>query len=666
MAFFKLSDLNTFYFPKSQYITNGFAVRDLSNATFEVNDLYLIGFTVFDLSNSFSTTDFLNSIIPVDGSNGLIQILNTTNTDFISLYHYYNIHSNNINAIQKMFSIYPIINLYNAGFTISFMKHANIPVSIVYQLEFQPNSNFSISDLKLGGYTLNEIYSLNAMYPYVNITSIYNSIAYTIHDFYLAGFTAYDMKMSDINNYIRISNNTNIVSINPYTLYDNHSSFSLKNIYDASYNAFDFSSNGLTIPVLLTELSILQLENIGYDISLFDYISKYKVSIHSLLEANYTLQDIYPYRSYYSITDFSNSGFSLQQLFKNRFTVYDFYNSYFLDGYPTLHNILNLHFDASNLIQYNFFIYEYRDSSYSSVNLYNNGFSIGSLSLNRYYSLSNFKSDGLSLYYIYKSNLYSINELFKAEYKLKDFKYYNIPFKYLITPQPGESLTLFTNTLIEVINVGYSIQEILASHHFPANDFFRLNYNVSIFGTYYSVDELFAAGYSRQELGIYGNNIAQYCNNKRVALYATPVKLGSSMNNPRVSAKMTYSKNINNRVSTFTSTTITNTPITNPNVSLGSSVIIPQTCTNGLNTKPIRTLCKLTIIPSKTDSAFSSFIRNYITTNVKARMPKNSSNEQLLIAEKKAFVEIAKLKYQSPNETIYTVIQNYLDITYPD
>jgi hypothetical protein len=664
MVFFKLSDLNTFYFSKSQYISNGYTVRYLSNAMFSVNDLYLIGFTVLDLSNSFSTIDFLNSVVPVDGSNGLIQILNTTNTDFTSLYNYYKIHSNNINAIQKMFHIYPIINLYNAGFKISFMKNANIPVSIVYQLEFVPNSNFSISDLKLGGYTLNEIYSLNSMYPYVNITSIYNSIAYTIHDFYLAGFTAYDMKMSDINNYINSSNNTNLVSINPYTLYDNHSSYSLKNIYDACYNAFDFSSNGLTIPVLLTELSIRELENIGYDISLFDYISKYNVSIPSLLQANYTLQDIYPYRFYYSITDFSNSGFNLDQLFNNQFTVYDFYNSYFLDGYPTLHNILNLHFDASNLIQYNFFIYDYYDSSYSSVDLYNNGFSIGTLTT--YYSLSNFKNDGLSLYYIYKSNLYTINSFYLAGYQLKDFKYYNIPFKYLITPDPNMSMSirLFSNTLIEVINVGYNITEIVASHYYPANDFFRLNYSSSIFGAYYSIDELFAGGYSRQELGIEGSKITQYCN-KRVTLYATPVKLGSSMNNTRVSAKIAYSKNINNRISTFTSTTITNTPISNTNVSVGSGVIIPQTCTNVLNTKPNRTLCKSTIIPSKTASAFSVFIRNYIITNVKARMPKNSSNEQLLIAEKTAFVEIAKLKYKSPDETIYTVIQNYLHKTYP-
>ena len=146
MQFFKLIDLSPFYFTNTEYTNANYSLLQLYDASYSLNELYERGYNIYELWNidKFSIIDFFNSIIPVDGSNGLYEIINRP--IFLDssniIVNYYTINTQQTIAIQKIFKLFSIIDLYNAGFPLTFMKNQNIDIFKVYQLI--ENSNVDV------------------------------------------------------------------------------------------------------------------------------------------------------------------------------------------------------------------------------------------------------------------------------------------------------------------------------------------------------------------------------------------------------------------------------------------------------------------------------------------------------------------------------------------
>jgi len=143
MKFFKLIDLTEFYFTKAEYTQYGYSILDLYNYGYTVDELYQSGYSIFEIYNipelkspNSIGIDFLKSNIPIIGTNGLIQIMNTTTYPLGPLFNYYTnpLNNNNSYEIQRLFQIYNIADLYSIGFGISFMKYNNIPIFTLYPL----------------------------------------------------------------------------------------------------------------------------------------------------------------------------------------------------------------------------------------------------------------------------------------------------------------------------------------------------------------------------------------------------------------------------------------------------------------------------------------------------------------------------------------------------
>ena len=673
MSFFKLIDLTSFYFTPQQYADVSYQIIDLYNAGYSVSQLYQSGYSLQQISsfqinnaNVFTSVDLLNSDIPVTGTpdptNNLKQIMNIQTYPLAPIINYYTNPTNLITmdlnyAIQKIFQIYNIVDLFNAGFTLQFMAQQKIPIATVYPLvngDFnsyrKPNAFLSLYSLKQAGYTLSDILSLSS-YPNSNIpitiAVIYESLNYSISDFYNSGYTASQLANAGI-----VTRNTQLTPINPATLYA--AGYTFQNIYSGGYIAEDYINAGITINQLIQNgLTVQQINSLGYsNITINDLVTKYGATLSQLLTAGFTLPQISPYRiQYYSIGQFLTAGFTIQDLdFIGGFTPMDLYTGYIQNGNPTISQILNLGYDASYLIPLDIPISKYYDSSYSSLNLFNNGFYLSLLAANTPgYSLVNFKNDGVPIYSIYASALYNISQFLNIGYQVADFYNGNVPITF----------TELGFSLQQVIDIGYNLNEIAVTHYYPASDFYSLNYPPSVISSYYSIEELLAGGYSRYDLNIVGTNIKQYCCSKLGVLYAKPSILGSSSNQTGISKKKAYSQSINNRIGgSYTATySIFTTNTTNPTT--------PVVCVNPYASTniPVGTSkCKAFNISSKSAVSFSYFIRNYIISQAKLYL--NNPNPSTIDIEN-TLNGISELQFSNPDAPIYSVIQNYFDPSIP-
>ena len=652
MGFFKLIDLRTFYFSPDQYTEYGSTINELYSSGYTIDNLYECGYTVHEiydipaLKSPISIgIEFLRSKIDISyGLNGLNQIINTVNYPLEPLFNYYTdpLNNNKSYEIQRLFQLYSINDLYSNGngFGISFMKYNNIPISMVYPLI--ANNTLNLYNLKTGDsknlfingkyndkiyvYTLLDFYSLNIQST--NIKNSYESFSFTINDFYNSGFTALQMKNAGINS----------SQLNPRTLYN--SGYTLFNLYDASYNVTDFSNSRFTIADFLSAgFSIVQIVSIFGDIKINDYIIKYRATLSQVILAGFSLEQIYPYRNNYIISDFINNGFSIQTLYNAGFTISDFYTGYLVNGIPTIQEILNLHYNISLLIPYDISIkFYYNSQYYSSLELFNNGFLL--YFLKNYYSLVMFKNDLIPLYTLYLSGFYSFLDFKNVGYILTDLYNVNIPISFVVS----------YFTVQELLLAGYSINQIITIHYFPVSVFYNLNIPVILLVHYYTTDELLNGGYSRRDLNIHGNNITHYCCNKKSILFTKPTILGSSSNQTTLSSKMAYSQNINSKKGgSYTSNNNNN----NPN--------IPALCVNQFNTTTASAAnslpCLSLNIPSKTSASLSYFIRNYIEKQVNLYHQNISLNT--------AIDDIQNLQNKNPKNPIFNTIQNYFDPSIP-
>jgi hypothetical protein len=645
MTFFKLIDLSPFYFTNTEYTNANYSLLQLYDASYSLNELYERGYNIYELWNidKFSIIDFFNSIIPVDGSNGLYEIMNRT--IFLDssniLVNYYTINTQQTIAIQKIFEIFSIFDLYNAGFSLTFMKNQNIDIFKVYQLINNPNVEPSVEygDLKTSGYTILDIYSLNSKDPTIfNIQNIYYFYGFTLKEFYNSGFTAYQMK-----------NTSGINQITPTTLYDN--GYSVIDLYNAGYSYLDLSDNGFTINDLFsTNLTIDQINNFSNsNLSLNDLIITYQLSLQRLINEGYTLNEISSYSDMsYPISEYISLGYTLNNLYDASFSLNSLYLGFISEKIFTLSQLLSLRFDVPNLIYFDINLINYYNASYSTFELFHNGFYL--LFLKNYYSLSNFKNDDINTYTIYETNLFTIYDFSNSGYTLIEYFLSNIPSLFI---QP-----IFT--LSQLVTIGYEPNIIASRHFYPAASFYNLGYPVSMLTNYYSINELLEGGYSKKDLNIEGNKISIFCCEKKKCLNCLPSKLGSSLNNTRSSSKILYSQNIKNRIGGSYSSTYSPASINNELINQANILCLNQSNSTTLSTNV--PLCKTINIPSKTSVGLSYFIRKYIERQLLLYKPNEMKEEDLKnTIIKNTINDIIKIQKTELNIPIYTIIQNYFN-----
>jgi hypothetical protein len=646
MSFFQLIDLTELYFSPTQYTDISYSILDLYNAGYTINHLYKCGYTIYDLSNLnvYELTDYINSIIPVDGSNGLVQIISPTSFLDASaeIVSFFTENPTEVLGISRLFNYFPVLDLYNAGFSISFMHDHNISIHKVYELVNNEYANPYVTylDLKYGGYTLLDIYSLNTDNQIVNLKNIYEYYNYPIKEYYKAGFTASELKYANID-----TTNKFCEPINTRTLFDG--GYTILDLYNAGYTYTDLSNAGFTLQEIINGgiINIIQLIGINQsNIVLNGLVTVYNASLFNLLNLGYTLHDLSPYCSqYYTINEFLSLGYTFQQLYDASFSAQAFYSGYYYSGIPTFSELLTLGYSSKNLIPLDIHILDYYDSSYSSLDLFNNGFYL--LFLKDYYSLNNFKRDGINTYTLYESNLFTIYNFNSAGYILSDYYISNIPVTFI-----GYIYSLF-----EVTEGGYNINTTASTRFYPASAFFNLNYAVSLLTSYYTIDELLAGRYTKKELNIDGFNIGYFCSRSNNCKPEKPSKLGSSMNKTTSSSKMSYSSNISNKRGGSYTTTYSEYLANKDNINI--------LCANSLISTSLSTnipSCKAVLITGKQNVKLSYFIRNYIINELKKIIP-NPSNQQI----QNTINQITLIQNQNQNQnktiSIYTIIQEYLD-----
>ena len=651
MSLFKFTDLTSFYFTPLNYNDKGYSLYQLYDSGYSLSDLYRSGYSIYDLSGLYysgdlSGSDFINSIIPVSG---LIQIMNTTTFPLKPIIQYYLSNQTLTTSIQKLFQIYNVIDIYSTssiilqeqGFSISniptivlsFKQRNNITISQIYPIinNTQLFPIISINQLQQSNYTLSNILELITKNPNLySYSSIYQSLNFKIPDFYNAKVSAASMRS------IGYINNQNVIQITPATLYSG--GYSLIDLYNGGFNSIDFSNSGFTIRDLVNGgLSVLQIKTLyGDNISLHDLITKYNASLSQLITGGFKLIDIAPYKiTYYSIQNFL-LFYTLQELQNAGFLPIDLYNGTIFSGIPSISQLLNLRYDASFIIPLDIPVIDYYNARYSSLNLFNNGFNINILSNN--YSLLNFKNDTVPIYQIYLSNIYLSSAFITVGYLLPEF--YN----------GGISVGFIAKhySLQQVIDIGYILKSIIAIHYYNAADFFELKYSSLLLSEYYTIDELFAGGYSKKELNVDGNNISQYCLKTQCNKYL-PSILGSSFNQNRISKKASFAQSINTRSGGSYTTSYSSYTNSNPTPTTPVPPVCPDTFT--LKTVTGGTACQSLNIPSKSSASFSNFIRNYIKQQVYLYNPNSLSSDNIYI-----------LQQSNPDIPIYTTIQNYFNL----
>lgn len=669
MGFFKFIDLKSFYFTSDQYKEYGYGITELYNNGFSIDNLYEYGYTVheiYDISAlqypNLIGIEYLKSKIDISyGSNGLNQIININNYPLGPLVEYYSNPLNNKKTyeIQRLFQLYDITDLYSNGFGISFMKYNGISIRTLYKL-IENNTiqyiNLKNGDQKNGfnydNYTLLDIYSFNN--TDTTIFNIYTSLQYSLNDFGTSGFTALQMKNAgvEINNYITNYNNNNtikstLVVINPQTLWY-YTPYTYLEFLNSGYSSSEFISYGFDLGFFINFVTLSELISVFGDTTLYELIVLNNVPLMQLIQSNYTLLDIFPYRNYYKIYEFIEVGFSYVDLYSAGFSFSDLYNYDYNNNYQKLREILNFNYNVSDIITFDIKIQYYYDASYSSLDLYNNGFLINFLKDN--YSLSNFKRDLIPLFILFTSDIYTFINFSNNGYLLSDYFNATIPISFIIK----------NFTIEELVSVGYTIDEILNSYYFKIVAFRLLGYTAELLSKYYNLDKLIEGGYSKRELNIEGNNISHYCCTKKNILFTQPSILGSSMNETRSSSKISYSQNIKSRIggsySTSYSTYLSNT--NRPNVpTLCADSLNSTTASSGKQIIP----CASINIPSKTSGSFSYFIRNFISKKIDSYNNVHINNQILTntdIINIYNSIDISQNNF--PNTSIYIIIQDLL------
>jgi hypothetical protein len=397
------------------------------------------------------------------------------------------------------------------------MKQSGIDIEIVHRLVVQ--NQIFLSALRFVGYTPIELK------PLTTINQLLTA-GYTINELKNVGYTSIDFKNENID--------FKTLDEGGYSVYE---------LYEAGFAYTDFFNNGYQIVDLInagiTAKQINEMEGIP-DISLYDYVVNYHISLNELLDAGYSINDIIPFKTtYFSIIDFINNGYSINYLYENGFSIYDFYAGYFSYDVPSLSELLSLNYHVSRLIPYDISILSYYQSNYSSRSLYENGFLVSFIA--DHYSLAQLKLDGIALNVIKEYTSYTIRDFIDVGYTIRDFKTNGVA---LI-----EVYTFFS--LVEIKGAGYTLGEIVAIQFYSIKDLVAAKFTSFEIQSFFTIEELLAMGFSKRELNIDGNVIKRYCSLKKSCVDIVISKLNSSTNQKQISSKMRYSQDVRNRKSSY-------------------------------------------------------------------------------------------------------------------
>ena len=634
---YTFTDFKDYYFSKQQYVNNNITLQQLYDASYSIYDLKSSGYSFIDISNlNYSAFDYIHIITREDISNNPF-LLDTAfsssklNQLFIDNFNVENIEVDDSVIIILLDSI-PIENLYSGGFTLDFFHK-------LYINEY-----------------INEYIDFSYIYP------LYNANIVSLKQIHDASFNLYDLKpnINEINNYV--FSYTSLVDAS-YSIYE------IKNYYYHSILAkldeidIFFTMTGFEKPTpsitygILNEYTSDEKIKILYSIYNYSELVDASFGIDFILENKYSMYNIdylfdsgipeipikklvfYKYPSYdiflLYFTIYEYTFDEIYEKIKNEVNVKD--HLYYLFSIFIINNIIDfpkiLEFgnNVSNIIPYDIEIQLYHDSSfsYSSLDLYNNGFSIDLLT--QYYTLSEFQNDEFSIRILNQYFKYSIETYKNAGYQIDDFK----STGYSVLELSGNY------TLSEMRNCCFTVEDILKS--FPNTSISELKtagFLLRDFAKYFTIDQFILAGYSRKELNEVGNILELYCKKKCIKEKTTYSTMSKQ------SSKMSYSETIRGRTTTFTSNYM--------NSNIPASLFCID---NNQQTYSIGRSCNSS---SKTTMNKSYFIRDYIT-----KQAKNSN----AIGENINHITDIQNKYF--DTSLVQIVNNYfyiinLGIQYPD
>ena len=511
---YKLSEIKTFYFTKAQYNSNNVNVKQLYDANMSIDDLRFIGYSLMDISGvPFTTDNYLTSNITADDVLNNMFLYTTVFTYFklyviIALWNAVSDNELEKTKIKTLFTIIPMEVLFVAVKTystfvdvdlvalskiLSYIKLNLLPnnkylttvpldFTSIYRLivrnyvtlnrivrsgyslyDFnimsitnytKPKYYYSHSTLKSSGYTDNQIYDYYYYLINLNDTTYINLI---ITDFIKPGpSSTYDYLISHNYSY----SNLIFVLYSIYSYSDLSNNYGIDFILKNNFPIVDFQkllnvNNGIPI-ISITDL--LKYNYLPYDIFLL-YNGIYGYSFKEIYDKMIDLQIsyfiiVYSYYSFYNVS--VKKGFVYKI---NTSKVFKYWNwsssSFIIKSYVIdIPLILSFGYDVSYLIPYDNPLQLYHDSSfnYSSLDLYNNGFSYDSLS--PYYTLSEFHDDKFPIKLLNEYFNYTISDLISSGYQVSDFKRDGYPISALYPKY---------YTLNELRVGGYTIDDIFMS-----------------------------------------------------------------------------------------------------------------------------------------------------------------------------------------------------------
>jgi len=655
-------DFKQYHFSKQQYENSNITVRQLYDASYSIYELKNSGYSLIDISNeTYSIYEYISFNFPVisreDISNNPF-LLDTvfSNSKVIDYFEELKILYNTVGylddyknqEITELFNIIPIENLYTgnmSGLTLDFYYKLDQGFYKIYPLYEKGiitlkeihDASFSLYDLntninEINSYTFSYNSLVVAGYPIDEINDYYYySILNESDSFIMTGFS----KPTPSITYYYLNDYTSYEKIRIlYSIYDYSElldsgfgiDFILENEYSIKYYEYLIDSG-------IPEISIQKL--------LFYKYSSYNIFLLYYTMYEYTIEDIYG-----KIQDEVNVKGDIYYLFSlyktllidNYFNfIYykknqgeDIYINYQID----VPKILDFGSDVSNIIPYDIEIQLYYDSSfsYSSLDLYNNGFSIDLIT--PYYTLSEFQNDEFSIRLLNQYFKYSLETYKNAGYQIDDFK----SAGYSVLELSGNY------TLSEMRNCCYTVEDILKS--FPNTSISELKtagFLLHDFAKYFTIDQFILAGYSRKDLNEVGNILELYCKKKCINEKTT----SSTMS--KQSSKMSYSQTIRGRTTTFTSNYV--------NSNIPASFLCID---NNQQTYSVSRSCNSS---SKTSMNKSYFIRDYITKQAKYYNAIGEINQYI--------TDITDIQNKYFDTSLVQIVNNYfyiinLGIQYPD
>jgi len=363
--------------PLSSFIQSNYTAKQLktyiNKPGYQAVNYYTINYTQSDISGCFS----LLQLLTVGYS------LTQLHTIGYSIRQIYSIVSITPPFSSQLYSKYNILNFYSAGFSLTDISNLSQQYSALslsnlsnYSISLLKQSNIFATSLKSIGYSITQIVGLH----------------YTLSDLHDASFTI-----------LQIQNLGQVYRDLSYA----YAGFTLTDISNAGFSISNFSTyTPLPTILLQNNITAASWKNIGYTIQ---QIENLKYGINDLLNANFTLSQIIQ-SNYYQLIDYSNAAVSVSSLKSNGLSALSLKNIYPLSQLETVYDVSSLRvagysINDLNNSNYGYTILNYYQGGFQLQELVNYGYSFLELytSLNPIYNLQTGTSIIIPLIPLYPS-----------------------------------------------------------------------------------------------------------------------------------------------------------------------------------------------------------------------------------------------------------------------